>query len=46
MFVYHQCGHNTVWNIDSLESEQVGDGLIISPVNIDAEKITENRKKD
>jgi len=30
--VYHQCGHNTIWNIDSYE-EGVGDGLILSPVH-------------
>lgn len=40
MRVYHQCGHNTIWNIDSLEKEKSGDGLIISPVNLDAASIS------
>lgn len=39
MQVYHQCGHNTVWNVDSMKEDQVGDGLILSPVNIDSDKI-------
>lgn len=41
MRVYHQCGHNFVWNLDSLVEDGAGDGLIISPVNIRAEKIPE-----
>ena len=38
MRVYHQTGHNIKWNIDSL-IEGVGDGLIFSPINIDADKL-------
>lgn len=29
--LYHQCGHNSNWNIDSIE--ECGDGLILSPVH-------------
>ncbi len=39
MKVYHQTGHNIKWNIDSL-NEGVGDGLIFSPINIDADKLS------
>lgn len=31
--LFHQCGHNTTWNIDSLSDEECGDGLILSPVH-------------
>ncbi len=31
--LYHQCGHNSKWNIDSLEEDECGDGLILSPVH-------------
>lgn len=30
--IYHQCGHNTNWNIESYE-DGIGDGLILSPVH-------------
>lgn len=40
--VYHQCGHNTNWNIASFE-DGVGDGLILSPVH--AKMSTIERKK-
>ena len=43
MKVYHQTGHNLKWNIDSLK-DKVGDGLIFSPVNIDADKLLEFSK--
>lgn len=33
MKVYHQAGFRTVWNIESLIDDKVGDGLIWSPVN-------------
>lgn len=39
MLTYHQCGHNFIWNIDSLRDDGAGDGLIISPVNVEAERI-------
>jgi len=38
MKVYHQTGHNIKWNIDSF-NEGVGDGIIFSPINIDADKL-------
>jgi hypothetical protein len=31
--VHHQVGHNASWNIDSLEKDHCGDGLILSPVH-------------
>lgn len=40
MRVYHQCGHNYIWNINSFEEDNVGDGLILSPINMSAESIT------
>lgn len=39
MLVYHQCGHNFVWNLQSVEDDAAGEGLIISPVNIEADRI-------
>lgn len=38
MKIYHQTGHGLKWNIDSFK-DGVGDGLIFSPVNIDADKL-------
>ena len=38
MNVYHQTGHGLKWNIDSFK-EGVGDGLIFSPINLDADKL-------
>lgn len=39
MLTYHQCGHNFIWNIDSLRDDDSGEGLIISPVNVEADRI-------
>ena len=39
MLIYHQCGHNFGWNIDALQSDGSGEGLIISPVNVEADRI-------
>jgi len=38
MKVYHQTGFRQNWNIESFE-QGVGDGLIYSPVNLDADKL-------
>ena len=39
MNVYHQCGHNLVWNLDSLTQDRAGDGMIFSPVNDGPDRI-------
>jgi hypothetical protein len=39
MRVHHQAGHNIVWNLDSLELDGAGDGIIFSPVNDTPERI-------
>jgi hypothetical protein len=39
MFIYHQCGHNFIWNVQSLEIDHAGEGLIISPVNVEPDRI-------
>lgn len=39
MKIYHQAGHNTVWNIDSFKSDQTGDGIIFSPVHYPKNKM-------
>ncbi len=41
MLIYHQCGHNFVWNVQSLQDDGAGEGLIVSPVNVEADKISE-----
>jgi len=41
MKLYHQTGHNCIWNKDSLVEDQAGDGLILSPVNMDQSKISD-----
>lgn len=39
MLTYHQCGHNFVWNLESIQEDDIGEGLILSPVNLEAERI-------
>jgi len=39
MLIYHQCGHNFIWNIQALQDDGIGEGLIISPVNVEADRI-------
>lgn len=29
--IYHQCGHNDIWNFDIYNKDSVGDGLILAP---------------
>lgn len=33
MKVFHQAGHNTIWNLDSLRDDETGNGIIFSPVH-------------
>lgn len=37
--IYHQCGHNTIWNIESCFNDNVGDGLILSPSDLPQNRI-------
>lgn len=37
--IFHQCGHNEKWNLDSYITDRIGDGVILSPVNMKKEKI-------
>ena len=37
--IYHQLGHNYVWNIDSITKDKAGDGIIVGPRNIEREKV-------
>jgi len=37
--VYHQLGHNSVWNLESLQNEGCGDGVILSPRNMERSKV-------
>lgn len=37
--LYHQVGHNANWNIDALQNDASGDGLILSPVHQPSNKI-------
>ncbi len=39
MKLYHQAGHNSVWNISSFEEDNTGDGIILSPVHIESDKV-------
>ena len=38
MKVYHQMGFRDKWNIDSFNN-MIGDGMILSPVNMDSDKL-------
>lgn len=31
VLLYHQCGHNDVWNFQIFDNDSVGDGFILSP---------------
>lgn len=37
--IYHQCGHNTIWNLESYLQDKVGDGMIFSPSDLDKNKL-------
>lgn len=39
MKILHQLGHNYIWNLDSLQDDTTGDGLIISPVDVSLEDL-------
>lgn len=39
MRILHQAGHNTIWNIDSYEKDDCGDGIIFSPVHIAKDRL-------
>ena len=39
MELLHQIGHNFKWNIQSYNDDEAGDGFILSPVNIDYNKL-------
>lgn len=40
MKIYHQTGFRYNWNIESFVDDHAGDGLILSPININSDKIT------
>lgn len=40
MKIYHQAGHNTNWNIESLKDNNTGDGIIFSPVHFPKDRFT------
>ena len=45
--LFHQCGHNTNWNVDSFTKDKCGEGLILSPVHKkheDVQKLDKNIK--
>lgn len=44
--LFHQCGHNTNWNIDSLVDDKCGDGLIFSPVHRKHDDVEGMKKQD
>ncbi|WPC42835.1 hypothetical protein [Clostridium sp. JS66] len=37
--VYHQCGHNDVWNFDIFNKDNIGDGFIFAPKMAKYDKI-------
>lgn len=37
--IYHQVGHNSVWNVDSFIDDNAGDGLILSPVHMSKDRL-------
>lgn len=39
VLIYHQCGFREVWNFDCFWKDKVGEGFIISPINMDASKV-------
>lgn len=39
VLIYHQCGFNESWNIQSYVDDGVGEGFILSPVNMKKDKM-------
>lgn len=40
MKIYHQAGHNTNWNIESINNDNAGEGIIFSPVHYKQDQIS------
>lgn len=38
--IFHQLGHRYQWNLESHTNDSVGEGFILSPVNIEVSKLT------
>ena len=45
MKIYHQAGHNTIWNVDSINKDKIGDGIIFSPVHYPKNSVESTSKK-
>lgn len=43
--LYHQCAHNTIWDINSLKADSIGSGLIFSPVNFNRTRLENESNK-
>lgn len=43
--VYHQCGHNDIWNFDSFNKDSIGEGLILAPKMQNTKKIKNFEEK-
>ncbi len=41
MKIFHQAGHNTIWNLKSFQDDGTGDGIIFSPVHLKKERMKE-----
>jgi len=39
MKVFHQAGHQTIWNLESFREDNTGDGVIFSPVHFASERL-------
>lgn len=43
MKIFHQAGHQTIWNLESFREDNTGDGLIFSPVHFASERLERKR---
>lgn len=43
--IFHQCGHNTIWNLDSYLKDKIGDGLIFSPSDFNKQNMEKVEKE-
>jgi len=43
MKIFHQAGHQTIWNLESFREDNTGGGLIFSPVHFASERLERKR---
>ena len=46
MKIFHQAGHQTIWNLQSFREDNTGDGVIFSPVHFASERLEQKVEQE